>query len=230
MASAWPNAFGTRVHIHSRLNIPAWQTALSEYHNSDVIEFLTFGWPITYHSANNLKASVSNHPSADNCSSVVDEFIDTEIGTEIGHSATAGPFDTKPFSSLHTSPLQTVPKDENKCRVVIDLSFPSGNSVGGILKDSFLDAPFHLTLPGLVNFIRMIVKHGPRCFLFKKDLKQAYRQIPVDPIDYQYLGYNWRRKCYFNLVLPFNLRSATMACQCSTNAVAYIFKLETKCD
>ena len=122
------------------------------------------------------------------------------------------------------------PRTKTNVEFVIDLSFPSGNSVGGILKDSFLDAPFHLTLPGLVNFIRMIVKHGPRCFLFKKDLKQAYRQIPVDPIDYQYLGYNWRRKCYFNLVLPFNLHSATMACQCSTNAVAYIFKLETKCD
>ena len=52
----------------------------------------------------------------------------------------------------------------------------------------------------------------------------------MDPIDYQYLGYNWRGQFYFDLVLPFGGRSATMACQRATNAVAYIFKLETNCD
>ena len=64
---------------------------------------------------------------------------------------------------------------------------------------------------------------APGCFLFKKDLKRAYRQIPVNPRDYDLLGYQWNDLLYFDLVLPFGLRSATLACQRTINAIAHIF-------
>lgn len=125
---------------------------------------------------------------------------------------------------MQTSPLQTVPKDDCKRRVVLDLSFPAGTSVNdGIPKDSFLDKPFHLSLPRSADFADLIVAKGPGCYLYKKDLKRAYRQIPVDPKDYIYLGYRWNDLLYFDLVLPFGLRSATLACQRTTNAIAHIF-------
>ena len=62
--------------------------------------------------------------------------------------------------------------------------------------------------------------------MYKKDLKRAYRQIPVDPKDYKFLGYKWRGSYCFDLVLPFGLRSATLACQRTTTAIAYMFKSE----
>lgn len=134
-------------------------------------------------------------------------------------------FSTRPFPApLQTSPLQTVPRDECKRRVVLDLSFPVGSSVNdGIPKDSFLDEPFHLPLPRSANFVDLIVAKAPGCYLFKKNLKRTYRQIPVDPKDYIFLGYRWKDLLYFDLVLPFGLRSATLACQRTTNAIAYIF-------
>ena len=55
-------------------------------------------------------------------------------------------------------------------------------------------------------------------------MKRAYRQIPVDPKDYVLLGYRWQDLLYFDLVLPFGLRSATLACQRTTNAIAHIFR------
>jgi len=120
-----------------------------------------------------------------------------------------------------------VDKDKTKRRVVSDLSFPPGRSVNdGIPKDTFLDVPFHLTLPRSADFVNLILSKGPGSFLYKKDLKRAYRQIPVDPKDYKFLDYKWRDSYYFDLVLPFGLRSATMACQRTTTAVAYIFKSE----
>ena len=59
--------------------------------------------------------------------------------------------------------------------------------------------------------------------LFGKDLKRAYRQIPVDPKDYNLLGYNRNDLLYFDSVLPFGLRSATLDCRRTTNAIAHIF-------
>lgn len=126
---------------------------------------------------------------------------------------------------MRTSPLQTVPKDGSKRRVVLDLSFPPGTSINdGIPKDSFLDEPFRLTLPRSADFVDLIMDKGPGCFLYKKDLKRAYRQIPIDPKDYIFLGYHWHDLLYFDLVLPFGLRSATQACQRTTNAIAYVFR------
>lgn len=150
-------------------------------------EFLAFGWPINYRSSSSPTPSKSNHSSAVRFPDAIDSFITTEIS----HGATAGPFQHNPFPTpIQTSPLQTVPKDTCKRRVVLDLSFPPGASVNdGIPTDSFLDEPFHLSLPRSADFVDLIIAKGPGCFLFKKDLKRAYRQIPVDPRDYIFLGY-----------------------------------------
>lgn len=44
----------------------------------------------------------------------------------------------------------------------------------------------------------------------------------MDPRDYPLLGYCWNGHFYFDVVLPMGLRTATIACQQSTNAVCYI--------
>ena len=153
------------------------------------------------------------------------DAINSFVAAEISHEASAGPFLHNPFPSLlQTSPLQTVPKDDCKRRIVLDLSFHPGASVyEGIPKDSFLDKLFHLSLPRSTDFADLIIAKGPVCFRFKKDLKRAHRQIPVDPRDCNLLGYHWNDFLYFDLVLPFGLRSATLACQRTTNAIAHIF-------
>jgi hypothetical protein len=38
------------------------------------------------------------------------------------------------------------------------------------------------------------------------DLKRAYRQFPIDPGDYRFLGYSWRNQLYFDKERP--MRSA----------------------
>ena len=47
--------------------------------------------------------------------------------------------------------------------------------------------------------------------MFLKDLKRAYRQIPVDPADYHLLSMCIDGLFYFHTTLPFGLRSATIA-------------------
>ena len=36
--------------------------------------------------------------------------------------------------------------------------------------------------------------------IYKRDLAKAYRQFPIDPLDYQHLGYFWQGQYYFGTV------------------------------
>lgn len=87
-------------------------------------------------------------------------------------------------------PWQTVPKDDCKHRVVLDLSFPPVPLLMTASPKTFVDEPFHHSLPRCANFVDLIITQGSGCFLFKKDFKCAYRQIPVDPRDYNLIGYH----------------------------------------
>ena len=79
----------------------------------------------------------------------------------------------------------------------------------------------------------MVLEVGPGAHIYKRDLRHAYRQIPVDPADYRYLGYFWQDMLYFDSVLAMGQRNAAMACSRTTNAVIRTLMVEnvagTKC-
>ena len=58
--------------------------------------------------------------------------------------------------------------------------------------------------------------------MYKRDLKRAYRQFPVDPGDIHLLGYYWRNKLFFDQCLPFGLRTSAFCCQRVTSAIAHL--------
>ena len=60
------------------------------------------------------------------------------------------------------------------------------------------------------------------CNLYKRDLQKVYRQFPVDSKDDPFLGYTWDNHFYSHTIFTMGLRSAAMACQRSTSAVAWI--------
>ena len=135
--------------------------------------------------------------------------MDDYLSTELAQGTTKGLFnpDVKLFQiPIHSVSLMIVPKkgSKDKRRVVLDFSYPQGSSINdGLPKDSYLDEPLHLRLPGSHTFIDLINLHSPGCLLFKIDLCRAYRQIPVDPQDYRYLAFRWRGKLYFDTVFLF---------------------------
>ena len=217
-----PNAFGAKVPVDTSLNIPAWDSRLHDYHDSDIVNFLRFGWPINYTADILPESSLSNHPSAISFSKHVDYYI----ATELGHGAIAGPFIHNPLPSpLICSPLQTVLKrGSTKRRVVMDLSFPPSRSVNsGIPDDSYLDEHYKLRLPGIDRLCQFILQHGRGCLLYKLDLQRAYRQLPIDPKDYFYLGFRHNNLLYFDTRCPFGLRTSAMICQRTTKAVVHCF-------
>lgn len=218
------NFLGARHTLTTAFNLERWNYYLQDYHVI-VTKFLQYGWPINYSSDRILRSTLHNHPSACQNPALLHDYI----AQELRHKAIIGPFRNNPFSTdCVISPLQSVPKcDSSVPHVVHDLSFPAGQSVNdGITRDKYLAQPFKLRLPGVDKLIEFMNCKGPSCLIFKKDLKHAYRQIPVDPHDYHLLGMCVDGQFYFHTVTPFGLRSATLACQWTTKSVTFIVNEE----
>ena len=216
-----PNYQLARVPVPSVLNIALWRVLLQEYHDRIICDFLEFGWPIGYASHTLPFFDLRTHRGALQFPAQVNAYLSQEI--KLGRIV--GPFDSVPFSQgFVISPLNTVEKrDSDERRVIVDLSWPCGHSVNdGIPSDSFLGEPIALHYPTIDDIVHAVVTMGRGCYLFKRDLTKAYRQFPVDPRDYPFLGYTWDNHFYFDTVLTMGLRSAAMACQRSTSAVAWI--------
>jgi hypothetical protein len=67
----------------------------------------------------------------------------------------------------------------------------------------------------------MIKLKGQGCLMFKKDIKRAYRQIPLCPGDMHLVGFQWEDAICADRVLPMGLRSSSQICQRVTSAVRF---------
>ena len=205
-ASGFPNYVSCRLPVPSRLNIPLWRQYLHDYHDARICDFLEYGWPVGYdYSTQGFPVSqLRNHQGA----LLFPDAIDSYLQNEICRNAVLGPFETNPFSCpVALSPLNSVPKhDSAERRIIVDLSWPAGTSVNdGISSSSYLGEDISLTYPTVDSIASLIWSVGTGCLLYKRDLKRAYRQFPVDPLDYPLLGYCWQHSLYFDLVLPMGL-------------------------
>ena len=219
-ASGVFNHQACRLPVSTRLNIPLWRALLAEYEDNVICDYLEFGWPVAYVRDSLPVTQWRNHRGALLYPGAIDRYLRTERSC----GAVLGPFSSNPFASdVVLSPLNSVPKGEFDRRIIVDLSWPIGSFVNdGIPLKQYLGVDFNLVYPTVDDIAASILHNGPGCLLFKRDLKRAYRQFPVDPGDYHLLGYSWRGQLYFDTVLPMGLRSAAMACQRVTNAVRYI--------
>ena len=134
-------------------------------------------WPVGHNGSSFRSSSCRNHTGATD----FQEQITNYLIKEASYQAVVGPFKDNP--SL--SPLNSVPKnDSSERRVIVDLSFPEGESVNfGILKDEYLGNKISVSYPKVDDLIHLIKLKGQGCMIFKEDLKRAYRQLVVDPGD-----------------------------------------------
>ena len=117
-----------------------------------------------------------------------------------------GPFMVPPFiNNIGVSPLTTREKrDSVECRVIMDLSFPPGGSVNDFIPgDDYLGQPIELKYPTIDTLAKRIYKLGRRCLLWKRDVSRCFRQIPVCPGSYSFLGWRWRNWLFLIKVCPW---------------------------
>lgn len=152
------------------MNLQLFRSLLDTYHDKDLIEWLTYGWPIGRPLDAPLPVSVQiNHKGANSFPDHIDEYFKKEINA----GATIGPFISNIFETPRkaTSPLNSRPKrnDKSKRRIILDLSFPKGRSVNDFIpKDSYLGQPFKLRYPTIDTLAKRIHALDYKAFIYRK--------------------------------------------------------------
>jgi hypothetical protein len=121
------------------------------------------------------------------------------------------------------SPIGLVPKMvdgvQTGWRVIFDLSSPLGSSVNdGIPKEYG-----SLIYETLIDAIQLVAQVGKGAVMMKRDLKAAFRHIPINPCDYWLLIFKWDGKYYVDMFLPFGLRTAPRIFNLFAEALHWVF-------
>ena len=111
-------------------------------------------------------------------------------------------------TSYFISPLGAVKKRTNGqhtgWRRVQDLSFPHTSSVNDGIPKHYGSLQYQT----LDDAIKLIASAGRYATLRKRDLKDAFRMIPISPYDYWLFLFEWNGALYVDIFLPFGLRTS----------------------
>ena len=189
----------------STLEPDRWRHLLSQYPDPSFSEIIlgiaTHGARLGYQGPRRAVRG-RNHPSVLRIHNEITDNITSEIAAqrvfEIKHLP----------QSYFISPLGAVEKKAAGIRTgwrrIHDLSYPLGRSVNDGIPEAFGT----LTYQTFDDAVRLVAKHGRRTILRKRDLKDAFRMIPVSPYDYWLLMFAWEGSVYVDIFLPFGLRTS----------------------
>ena len=160
----------------------------------------------------------SNHPS------VIEheEFVKNKIAMEVSKNRVKGPYVSPPLPNFITSPLGVVPKKSaNSFRIIHDLSYPRN--------DSSVNAaiPRENSTVELENFdhvANLILQSGQGSLVAKADIEEAFRILPISPIDYHKLGFTFLGKFYFDTVLPMGASSSVALFESFSKSLQWILQ------
>ena len=167
-----PNYKGARIQVPSGLNISEWHYLLEDYDLKVLGEYLQFGFPLNVvYDIFQFNVKVDNYASALQRPDGVDKYFKTEVEKQ----ATVCPLEEVPFEKLHMSPVMARDKPDGGIGVIVDLSWPLGQSVNSCVSSDVYDGiPFTLKYPTVDDVVNQIRTLGPQALLFKIDLERAF--------------------------------------------------------
>ena len=128
---------------------------------------------------------------------------------------------------MHTSPFLTRDKSSSsKRRVIVDLSWPIGNSVNSnVVNDRYEGVDFALTFPSIDTVTKAVCKFGKHCKIAKIDISRAFKHLPIDPKDIKYLGLYWEGY-YIEKNLCFGYKNGSSLYQRFSDCIRFILHQE----
>ena len=216
-----PNYRQARIPLSSGLNLQAWEYRLRDYPDKFLSQYLKFGFPLSLlNPASLYNVDICNHPSALAYPKAVDQYISKEVGL----GAMLGPCDLRDFDHYHCSPLLTRPKDIDKRRVILNLSYPYGASVNDSISKSHFDGRrFTLKFPMIDDIVQDILDTEDPV-IFKIDVARAFRNLRVDPVDAVKFGISWGGRSYVDLIVAFGWTHGSVAFQMTSDAIVFIME------
>ena len=190
--SGLPNYVGARIKLPSPFNFEFLEKHLHDFKDKIVIQFLKYGFPLGHDGKTGSTLVPDNHVGATEFPVEMNRILKKEL--KVGSAI--GPFEKSPFANARFSPLNSVPKkDSDQRRLILDLSFPQGNSINdGIDKDTYEGIQEKLVLLSIDDLTSRIMQLGAGCRIFKIDLSRGYHQFFIDPGQIHFLGYVYKGK------------------------------------
>ena len=215
------NFAGARVELpHSKLNFDLFRHYLADYDDIEICQFLQFGFPLGLSQEVFLEPSLKNHQSA----YCYYTFIDSFLHKEVSKLGVAGPLSHPPFKPTMLSPMMTSPKNPSSRRPVFDASFGDWSLNENTPVKSYMGGDYNFKFPTVLDLADLIVQQGKGCLLWKRDLSRWFLQLPVDPADYDKLGFVWRGKFWWFVSFVWGCRHAGYAGQRVSSAILHILK------
>ena len=208
--------------ITTPLQAEVWSQYLVNHPDRTFVEFLLRGIQQGFRIGFNpklveLKSNNRNMLSAWQHPEVVNAYLKEEV--DANRMLLVGQEDLPEAKQIHCNPFGVIPKKHKpgQWRLILDLSSPDEHSVNdGIVKELA-----SLSYVSVDDVTAIVTKLGKGAALAKLDIKQAYRHVPVSPLDRQYLGMQWSGNVYIDTVLPFGLRSAPLLFTALADAVQW---------
>ena len=211
--------------ICTPLKVEAWEEMLQLHPDRGLVRVLLRGIQEGFrvgfrHNQVELKPCGRNLVSAREHPEVVCGYLQEEVSS--GRVIDVGDSKTAESLGMHCSPFGVIPKTgrPGRWRLIVDLSSPEQSSVNdGISKE--LSSLSYLSVD---DVIAEVVRRGRGTLMAKMDIKKAYRNVPVHPVDRLLLGMQWRGRVYVDGCLPFGLRSATLLFTAVADALQWVME------
>ena len=207
--------------VSTPLRADAWQQALLTHPDrewaSHLVTGIQHGFRIGLLAHPNCQSIVGNSPSAAAHCEVVSSFLASQV--KAGYMI--GPLPAHVCSNVVTSCMAVVPKSTSgKFRVIVDLSAPAHNSVNDNIHRDLTHVAY-----SSINDAALLMHHlGKHSLMAKIDIQDAYRLIPIHPMDRSFLGLTWQGGVYVDCQLPFGLASAPAIFSAITEALEWILR------
>ena len=215
------NYAGARVELeHSSLNMKLFRDGLEGYDDIGVLSYLQYGFPIGLAQEFYLEPCTKNHSSSYQFYDWIDKFLAKGITL----TECTGPWSTPPLNPIMISPLMTADKDKSDRRTVFDATFGDYSLNQNTPEKEYLGEEYAFTFPSVLDLADLVVSTGRGALLWKRDLSRWFLQIPVDPGDYDKLGFIWRGQFWFFISYVWGTRHAGYAGQRVASAILYILR------
>ena len=183
---------------------------------------IQFGFPLSIHGCSEFhNADICNHHTAVQFPDDIIKYLTKELtlGAMLGSS------DAINHTKFHCSPLMTHLKEVDSRRVILDLSYPKGNSLNDyVTRDSFDGTLFALKLSSIDGITENIINTENDPVLFSVDVARTFRNLPVDPADSLKFGIKWINQYFLDKSVVFSWVYGKASFQLISDAIAYFMR------
>jgi len=154
------------------------------------------------------------------------DVVKIKLRKELDLGRIVGPFRHRPLKNLQCSPLGLVPKKQpGEFRLIHHLSYPQGQSINDFI-DERLCRVKYASFDEAVDMVAKLNLAGP-VFMAKLDIKSAFRILPVNPLDFELLGFKFLGQYYVDRCLPMGCSISCRLFEMFSTFLEYVIKSQT---